>query len=456
MTKLYDNYRVDGFNLLILAASIDLAILQEIQTLYLGIKKSGTSEQKNAAIDQQGSIISYADTYAGYLLTCWQRVIVTRKSQMILQIKDLNPIMYDLQSTDSNSVVWTSSSKNGEDEGAILDQLYPIGMRYLDTYYFPYVLNSYSNTKGKPNIIYDHWLGLKTNPLGQVENWPPTNEGITLSQSAVSLMSAASGGISTLQVGDVLVSTNSEFVLSIQTDGNLSLAHIATGEILWQTSIGCVANPGTAKTQLNNGALELLDGNGNSVFSTNTTGDNYVMITDSGFLNVRSMSDQSLQWTTNQGYLPSAIGLTGNPSVAVCNNEICMSFKVLNSQLMQIIASTDGISWPIDSKGKNLPARMTTELPTGAASAQGGFITLYKGVGTSHIFLNSSNPFNSSYGGLDEVNASQVTTSLSPACVGDPVFTAFFKGCNDDQGIYYNTYSDFDDGPVMLPSAIST
>lgn len=465
--ELSQNYAVSGFPIFIYAANLHLSILQEMATMYYWAntdKYNSFTALAGGDFPSGGTIVATANLHIKALINSWESTISNRRDQISIGTPVSTGVdLWSLEVLDSGQNVATFSI--GTDKS-----LPCTANDYVSLYYFPKVLNDLCQGFGSPDAIADHWTTLTTSPLGQGTKADPD---VVFDQGNLDEIVTATNDYFyldgskaiVLNPGDRLFSTDRAYYLTIATDGNLTINNFSTGDMFWSTN-ETISKPGTL-TLGTDGNLVLTDGSGSTVWSSGSSGTNYMILDTSGMLHIRNTSDQSLVWCTDKGLLPATFSVDGivnattYPDPDNSGGMVGLGYKGIGVQNMYVAGSTDGISW--HNGPYEMPATMTTQDAPGITAFTQSMIVLFKGNGNSHIYLNSNNPYGGDFGGLVELDYEQVNTSTTPTGTiiyynqGIWKFLTVYRGSGNDQGIYTFESDAIDDGSgSMTRTAMTT
>ncbi|MCE7995304.1 MAG: hypothetical protein HEP71_25225 [Roseivirga sp.] len=444
-----------GIPVFIYGANLQLGIYQEQYKLYQefntqlknkpgidpAVIQSGEVLDKYEAyaLPQSGTIAKTVNEHISSMDTNWQAAIDNRIKQVAITFSHTFTELTMAVTDGSNTPLsLTVDRPNSDFSDFVKGNLGARAENYCNTYYYPKIISALCQQMGYPDAVAATWSTLIDKPMGNQnadmilnanDQVDPTKLQTALTPKRKDHFIMETGGVTVLNPTDRLYATNRAFYLEFGTDGNLSVIRRSDNTVFWTTNLSNSA--ATSLTLTSGGDLQLTDASGSIVWSTNTSGDNYVFLQTNGILQVKTKgifdenSGSQVKWSTKLGMLPASFlvdtnfsatsYIENNPKGKKGSAEMgALVFKQNNGNLMYASAALDGVNWVGPFA---LPSRMTTETGPGALGYGGAVITLFKGDGNDYIYLNASNPYIHGFGGLVELDTN-VTTTTTPAAVG--------------------------------------
>lgn len=453
LSRLSQNHPIAGIPVYTFGANLALAIYQD-QAMIYKMKKIPNQyfhyENLTRTGADPGVIATWADTFATAVDGNWQKSIEKRISTDYIGWDCVDHYMFDyvsMTTKDGDEVILTQRSDYNPNTGlfrsASASEAYlgAFANDFIHHYYHQKTINSYCQTMGYPDAIIDKWLSLKTAPMGtqSINDFSHSAGNLFAPDRKDYFILDTDSGVTSIGKNDRLYSINRVFYLNFSAEGNLQVVRRADQKVFWTTDIK--SNTASELNFATNGQLQVVDTQGIVLWSVPTTGSNYAILNNAGFLQVRRKASyapiggSSIQWTSDMGMLPAFI----KPKEEVA----ATTYKCLDVQLnitalvyrqaeegtsinMFVTTSLDGLSWyrtPFQ-----FPDRMTTDTAPSAMGYANGVQTVFKGNGNSYMYLNSSNPEIGAFGGLVDYDTN-ATTDVTPSLYSeDGNFSIIYKG----------------------------
>lgn len=449
-------YPIAGLPIFIYGANLHLALLQEGVNMLNAAKEQGShikTDGDGYPVLSEQQIINWATTYITALDNNWNATIEARAGLILIDIVRIQYKDVQGQITDNGEIVARIAGTQYYDSvEAASNEITASANGFIQQYYFPPLLNSYSEGFSSPDAVIESWKKLLTNPMGTVQkdidDWEKTPQ---LSNAYFALDGSNNA---TLNKGDILLSIDRNFKLEIADDGNVVIVESSLfGEEkqIWSTNIKTPIKTPTKAVMQSGGAFVLEDSTGSVIFSTNTVGNgNTLLLSSGGFLQVRN-SEYNVLWNSNFGILPEQFVIETPPSICVFSvnddfNSLGMAFKGKDDDCVYVGSSEDGVNWDYGPfQVNNANVSVDTSPAVGASAPYNAFQIVYKGNGDINLFLHSNFPRSGQGGGVVGFDGN-ATTSVPPSCLATPGgFTTIYKGAGDNQQVWGFTQNEVDD-----------
>ncbi|WP_286755787.1 hypothetical protein [Roseivirga sp. UBA838] len=460
LTRLAQDHSIAGIPVYIFGVNLALAILQDKAMIYKMNKipdQYFQYENLTRTGEHPGTIATTAETYAKQLDQNWQKSIEKRISTQYIgwTCEDHYMLNYvNMTAKDGDTVILTQRSDYNPNNGFFVNAhqsecyLGAFANDFIHHYYHPKTINAYCETMGYPDAIIDKWLSLKTSPMGtQSINSFSDNTDLFKPNRKDYFILDADSGVTSIGRNDRLYSVNRVFYLSFSDDGNLQIIRRADQTVFWSTDIK--ENTASSLNFDTDGQLQVVDDQGNSLWSAPTKGENYAILSNEGFLQVRSkgvfapFGGNSIQWVSDMGMLPAFIQPKEQVAVSTYKcldvnlNVSCIVYRQAGNDFplnLFVTSSLDGLSWYREPH--MFPNRMTTDSPPAAIGYNNAIQTVFKGNGNSNLYLNSSNPELDQFGGLVTYTSDATTDKTPSLYTGDGSFDVIYKGSGGTTSIW--------------------
>lgn len=478
-----ETFGISGLPVYMWGASLNLVLLQEEAMIYYMSTNTSDKYQYKSLTKTNGIIANTAQDHINDVNKNWQDGIGKRIDKVTFSYDTSNLLGYvTLTIKDgSNEVLTKQLYYGGENDlpqssGAAQNYLSYFANEYKALYYSAKVMNQYSTVMGYPDAVIDKWACLKEKPMGipTGEQLPdPTSLEAQLQPGRKDYFLIEMEGGMSLTRKDRIYSLNRRFFLEFSATGTLQVVRRANLEVMWSLD----KSTPTAET-LNfstSGDLQILDGT-TILWSAGTSGNsNYLIVGDSGILQVRTsnmfgpLEGNGLLWNTDYGQLPEGLNMLSTPGASVYTptyskvDMAALVFRQLDTsntpqtQTPQIMAaaSLDGVNWPRGAF--QFPERMTTLNSPAANGFHNSIITVFNGNGNFYLYLNQSDPYANSFGGLVELDQDNhyVTTQNTPAIGGleSGEFGVYYTG-HGNSNIYLFSMPDISDSSGTLTNVV--